>query len=77
MPTNNAPRNVLPTSPIKSLDSPQLKNKKPKRHAITGIIFIFKYIEVIKNTIIIQLANKQSNPSKKLMKLIITNEKIL
>ena len=73
VPTNTAPRKVLPASPIKIFAGDQLKTMNPKRHATNGQSDGCSK-DKVEIEIIMHEANKPSNPSMKLQKLIIAVE---
>ena len=65
------PKNVLPTSPIKTLAGLQLKNRKPIREKVIGKKTRSYFIDIVNKMIIIQLQTNPSIPSIKFIVLII------
>ena len=76
-PAKAAPRNVLPTSPMKTFAGSQFQNIKPMRaKTIKNIPSLIENAEN-KNTNIIFKQINPSNPSIKLMKFIMAVPKII
>ena len=71
IPNKIAPKNVLPISPINTLAGLQFKIKKPVKAPAKGEISWFNLKEKNNNATDKQPATKPSEPSMKLMKLII------
>ena len=64
------PKNVLPTSPIKTLAGLQLKNRKPNKEKVIGKKASSYLIDIVNKIIIIQLQTNPSIPSIKFIVLI-------
>ena len=77
IPPNNAPKNVLPTSPMKILAGLQLKIKKAVNDPTKGMSDGENIIEKIVRYIIIDPATKPSIPSIKFTKFIIAIKDII
>ena len=69
-PKNRAPKKVLPTSPMNTLDGCQLSKINPIKQETYGQKFNSKYIEIVEKIIIMHPVNRPSRPSAKLMKFI-------
>ena len=70
IPTNNAPKKVLPTSPMKIFDGLQLKNIKPIKSAIIDHKLSFKPMANVAKIMLIVPAKSPSRPSTKFIKFI-------
>ena len=73
-PKNRAPKKVLPTSPMNTLEGYQFSKMNPIKQETYGQKFNLKYIAIVEKIIIMQPVNKPSMPSPKLMKLIHATE---